>query len=130
MKRISFVLVFIVLLGLMAFIYIVFYSASSEAKLIVLLRCEQAVEGALSVSVLPNGKVSRFDVDTVCEAGKFVLRDYQPGWDIQTHFEHGAASASSELISTYKTDIQADPSDYYLILNITSAPPFINNGRI
>lgn len=110
-----------------------FSSESTEAVLIVYLRCSEKIFGVLSVTtVLENSNLREeksFDLETRCQLGTIELSGYNRKKSLQFIFKRDN-SETVKVTSEYGRDIQSDQDNFYMVLKITDIPPFIANDRI
>ncbi len=112
---------------------------SAESVLTVFLKCDGEMSGSLSVAtILENGELGykkRYDLKTACQAGKIEFSDYQGQESLKFVFERGDGK-TFEVIGEYGRDIQherdirTDQWEFYMILKIMNAPPFIANDSL
>lgn len=110
-----------------------FSSESTEAVLIIYLRCSEKMSGVLSVStvVKPDkpGEEKSFDLGTRCQVGTIEFNGYTREESLQFTFKRDN-SKTVQIIAEYGPDIQRDLGGFYMVLKITDVPPFIANDKI
>ena len=104
---------------------------SSRPNLTILLRCMDNVSGTLHIVQDTEKHIEEIvDIQSACNEGEIEFSGYITEENINLIFEHNNAHLG-KIISEYGSDIQVDNDDgFYMVLEITDAPPFIANDRI
>lgn len=123
---ISTALIFTLIVGLAFF--------SSGDNVTVALRCADGVTGKLTLSTelkkRKTGDVGRFDIKTICHAGKFTFGRYNKIDDIKIVLER-SNDEKYEIVNRRGNGIDVDRKDgFYMLLTITNAPPYLDNFSI
>lgn len=127
---ISFAIVGAVFAGIFA---IILKQLATPVSLTLYLRCSDSNLGVLTVAQGTHTStfqdMVQIDLSVACNEGKIELAGYQP--ENRLNFKlSGVYRNQSEVIAEYGRDIQSDENGFYVVLKVSSTPPYLTNDRI